>query len=220
MDGENCDYALNYIIIGDSGVGKSNLLLSLKNEQFSSSHNQTIGVDYKSFNMKLNSKTYKLKIWDAAGAENFRNIVVNYYTKIACALIVYDIDNRESFENIENWIKEFKGRSPKKALMILIGNKLDLKDDRKVTEEEGKKFAKKKGMLFFETSAKTGKNVKEVFKKSVEFIAEKIDKNYYDLKDPNCGIFEPKFEYRIVSGDTSEKENKRPKKSSCLCCCK
>ena len=150
MDGENCDYALNYIIIGDSGVGKSNLLLSLKNEQFSSSYNQTIGVDYKSFNMKLNSKTYKLKIWDAAGAENFRNIVVNYYTKIACALIVYDIDNRVSFENIENWIDEFKGRSPKKALMILIRNKLDLKDDRKVTEEEGKKFAKKKGMLFLQ----------------------------------------------------------------------
>ena len=120
MDGENCDYLLNYIIIGNSAVGKTSLILRLKNEAISDNYSNTIGVDLKNFNIKLNNKKYKLNIYDTGGFEIYNQFVVPYFKKLACALIVYGIDNKESFDNIENWIEEFKNLAPKTVLMILI----------------------------------------------------------------------------------------------------
>ena len=218
MDGENCDYLLNYI--GNSAVGKTSLILRLNNKAISDNYSQTIGVGFNKFNIELNNKKYSLRIYDTGGFEIYNQVVVQYFKKLACALIVYGIDNRESFDNIENWIEEFKNLAPKTVLMILIGNKSDLNDNRKVTKEEGMKFAKKNGMVFFETSAKKGENIEEVFKKSVETIAKQIDKKYYDLIDDKCGIIKPQLDYRIFPEDTSEKENKSNKKSCCLNCFK
>ena len=221
MDGENCDYLLNYIIIGNSAVGKTSLILRLNNKEISDNYSQTIGVEFNKFNIELNNKKYSLRIYDTGGFENYEHFVKPYFKKLACALIVYGIDNKESFDNIENWIEEFKNLAPNTVLMILIGNKSDLNDNRKVTKEEGMKFAKKNGMVFFETSVKKGDNsIEEVFKISVETIAKQIDKKYYNLNDDKCGIIKPKLDYRIFPEDTSEKENKSNKKSCCLNCFK
>ena len=108
MDGENCDYLLNYIIIGNSAVGKTSLILRLNNKAISDNYSNTIGVEFNKFNIKLNNKKYSLRIYDTGDFEIYNQVVVPYFKKLACALIVYGIDNKESFDNIENWIEEFK----------------------------------------------------------------------------------------------------------------
>ena len=154
MDGENCDYLLNYIIIGNSAVGKTSLILRLKNEAISDNYSNTIGVEFNKFNIELNNKKYSLRIYDTGGFEIYNQVVVSYFKKLACALIIYGIDNKESFDNIENMIEKIKNLAPKTVLMILIGNKSDLNDNRKVTKEEGMKFAKKMEWYFLKHQLK------------------------------------------------------------------
>ena len=184
----NFNYLLKYVIVGDAAVGKSNLLLRYTHGQFREEYQLTIGVEFGSNNILIDNSIFRIQIWDTAGQENFRSITRSYYKNSACALIVYDITRRISFENITNWIEDCKNSSPKTVFMVLVGNKCDLENNREVSEEEGREFAEKNGMLFFETSAKTGQNVEEVFKESATLIAKKIKENYYDLDNDSCGI--------------------------------
>ena len=217
MDEKNCDYILKYIIIGDSSVGKTNLLLNIKNKQFREIAQKTIAFQFNSFDINLDNKVYKINIWDTAGSESFRTIISELFKNIVCALIVYEIDNKESFENIPKWIEECKNNAPKTVLMILIGNKRDLEDNRKVSKDEGRELAKKNGMEFLETSAKTGKNVEEVFKRSIAIIAKRMKEDFYDLESDKCGIKIIKDENSSLSENSSKKENKD---SQCGCCWK
>ena len=162
----NFNYLLKYVIVGDAAVGKSNLLLRYTHGEFKEEYQLTIGVEFGSNNIIVDNNIFRIQIWDTAGQENFRSITRSYYKNSACALIVYDITRRQSFENLINWIEDCKNSSPKTVFMVLIGNKCDLEKNREVSEEEGREFAEKYGMLFFETSAKTGKNVEEVFVES------------------------------------------------------
>jgi len=184
----NYNYLLKYVIVGDASVGKSNLLLRYTNGEFREEYQLTIGVEFGSNNVQINDEIYRIQIWDTAGQENFRSITRAYYKNSACALIVYDITRRASFDSISTWIEDCKNSSPKSVFMILVGNKCDLEKDREVPEEEGREFAETNGMLFFETSAKTGKNVEELFKESTAQIAKKINEGYYDLENDSCGI--------------------------------
>ena len=184
----NYNYLLKFIIIGDAAVGKSNLLVRYTSGQFKEEYQLTIGVEFGSNNVIIRDNTYRIQIWDTAGQENFRSITRSYYKNTACAIIVYEISNKKSFEKISYWMEDCKNTAPKSILMVLVGNKCDLEDNREVTEEEGREFAEKNGMLFFETSAKTGKNVEELFKHSVKVIDQKIKENYYDLENDSCGI--------------------------------
>ena len=217
MDEKNCDYILKYIIIGDSSVGKTNLLLNIKNKQFREIAQKTIAFQFNSFDINLDNKVYKINIWDTAGSENFRTIIRELFKNIVCALIVYEIDNKKSFENIPKWIEECKNNAPKTVLMILIGNKRDLEDNRKVSKDEGRELAKKNGMEFLETSAKTGKNVEEVFKRSIAIIAKRMKEDFYDLESDKCGIKIIKDENSSLSENSSKNENKG---SEYRCCCK
>lgn len=158
----NFNYLFKYIIIGDSAVGKSNLLLKYAHNKFSEDYQTTIGVEFGAKNMALNNKSYRIQIWDTAGQENFRSITRAYYKNSVCAIVVYDITNRDSFGNIQTWVEDCKNQSPKTIFLVLVGNKCDLEDKRKVQYNEGLELAKTNGMLFFETSAKTGVNVEEV----------------------------------------------------------
>ena len=203
----NYNYLLKFIIIGDAAVGKSNLLVSYTSGQFKEEYQLTIGVEFGSNNVIIGDNTYRIQIWDTAGQENFRSITRSYYKNTACAIIVYEISNKKSFENISSWIEECKNTAPKSILMVLVGNKCDL-DNREVTEEEGREFAEKNGMLFFETSAKTGKNVEELFKQSVKVIDQKIKENYYDLENDSCGIKKGNEEINVVLETNLEKEKK------------
>ena len=184
----NFDYLLKYIIIGDAAVGKSNLLLRYVHGQFKPEYQLTIGVEFGAKNIEISSKLFRIQIWDTAGQENFRSITRAYYKNSVCALVVYDISSRDSFNNVMSWIEDCKNQSPKTIFMVLVGNKCDLEDKRQVSYEEGKELADKNQLLFFESSAKDGINVEEIFLNSATEIAKKIEQGYYDLESDTCGI--------------------------------
>ena len=207
--GMNFNYLLKYVIVGDASVGKSNLLLRYTHGQFREEYQLTIGVEFGSSNITIDKNVFRIQIWDTAGQENFKSITRSYYKNSACALIVYDITRRVSFENLSDWIEDCKNSSPKTVFMVLVGNKCDLEENREVTEEEGKEFAERHGMLFFETSAKTGKNVEELFKQSVKVIDQKIKENYYDLENDSCGIKKGNDESSVDLSSSSQKTEKK-----------
>ena len=188
VSGVNFNYLLKFIIIGDSGVGKSNILLRYTRDKFNEEFQSTIGVEFGVKNLQIEDKIYRVQIWDTAGQENFRSITRAYYKNSVCACVVYDITSKKSFENIQSWIEDCRKQCPKTILLVLIANKVDLENEREVSYEEGANFAKKYEMFFFETSAKTGKNIDEVFIKTTNEIAKKIGSGFYDLNNENCGI--------------------------------
>ena len=211
------NYLLKYVIVGDASVGKSNLLLRYSHGQFREEYQLTIGVEFGSNNIKIDDKIFRIQIWDTAGQENFRSITRAYYKNSACALIVYDISRRASFDSISTWIEDCKNSSPKSVFMVLVGNKCDLEKEREVSEEEGKELAETNGMIFFETSAKTGKNVEEVFVESAKQIAKKINEGYYDLENDSCGIKKGSGNTNnvVLNGGDDNKKNEEDKKGPC-----
>ena len=181
-------YLLKYKIIGDSAVGKSNLLLRYAHEKFNEDYQATIGIEFGSKNIEIDNEKYRIQIWDTAGQENFKSLTRAYYKNSVCAIIVYDITNKQSFNNINTWIDDCKNQSPKTIFFVLVGNKSDLENKRQVNYNEGLKFAQENNILFFESSAKTGKNVEDIFYKSAKIISEKIKEGIYDLENDSCGI--------------------------------
>ena len=187
-DEEDYDYLLKYIIIGDVNVGKTNLLLRYAHGQFRSDYNVTVGVEFGAKNEIIGDNIYRIQVYDTAGAENFRSVTRTYYKSCVCAIIVYDITNRESFNNVNVWVEDCKNETAKTIQIVLVGNKTDLEDKRQVDTEEGEQLAEKYGILFYETSAKTGDNVNEILHMSAEEIAKKIEQDYYELDSEDCGI--------------------------------
>ena len=184
----NFNYLFKYIIIGDAAVGKSNLLLRYVHGQFKPEYQLTIGVEFGAKNIEIDSKMFRIQIWDTAGQENFRSITRAYYKNSVCALVVYDISSRDSFNNVMSWIEDCRNQSPKTIFIVLVGNKCDLEDKRQVTYEEGKELADKNELLFFESSAKDGINVDDIFVNSAKEISKKIEQGYYDLESDSCAI--------------------------------
>ena len=188
MEEIDYNYLLKYIIIGDTAVGKSNILTQYVYEKFNEVFQPTLGVEFAAKNAVIDNKIYRIQIWDTAGAESFRSITRAYYKNSVCAFIVYDITKRETFENVQVWLDDIKNQCPQTVLLVLVGNKLDLENERQISYEEGESFAQKNNMYFFETSAKTGVNIENLFLKSVETINERIQEDFYDLSTGNCGI--------------------------------
>ena len=207
----NFDYLLKYIIIGDAAVGKSNLLLRYVHGQFKPEYQLTIGVEFGAKNIEISNKIFRIQIWDTAGQESFRSITRAYYKNSVCAMVVYDITSRDSFNNVMSWIEDCKNQSPKTIFMILVGNKCDLEDKRQVSYEEGQDLAEKNELLFFETSAKDGINVEEIFVNSAKEISKKIEQGYYDLENDSCGIKKgvnrgnnPQHQIRLENGQQGQ----------------
>ena len=208
-------YLLKYVIIGDSGVGKSNILLKYIYNSFSEEFKTTVGVEFGARNIEINKAIYRIQIWDTAGQENFRSIARAYYKNSVCACIVYDITNRSSFEDIQIWIDDCTKQTAKSVLLVLVGNKSDLNDIREVSYEEGKAFAKSHNMLFFESSAKTGDNINEIFTKSVTQISKNIINNVYNLENESCGIRVGLNRDSFVLEKENHDNNNKIKKKKC-----
>jgi len=157
------DLSFKLIVIGDSGVGKSCLTTKAVKNNFEDYYQATVGFEFLTFNMKINEYVIKMQIWDTCGQEIYKSLISNFYRNSSLAIILYSIDNKESFEHAENWLTDLKSQANPDVRIFLVGNKCDLEDERKVSKEEGLKFKNDQGLdLFMETSAKTGHNARNV----------------------------------------------------------
>lgn len=209
------DLSFKVIVIGDSGVGKSCLTNKATKNVFEESYQATVGFEFFSFNIKINDKILKLQIWDTCGQELYRSLITNFYRNSSLAIMVYAINNKDSFDNIDVWLKELRMHSNPDAKVFLIGNKIDLEDERKVEKSAGEAYTRDNNLHFFmESSAKTGMNAQNIFIEAAKILFEDYLK-YKDKVDRNVG-FQP--------GGTSGKDTKKvvatgeKKKKSGGCC--
>ena len=210
------DLSFKLIVIGDSGVGKSCLTNKATTNIFEDNYNATVGFEFFTFNLKMFDKVIKLQIWDTCGQELYRSLVTNFYRNCSLAIIVYSITSKESFESIEMWLKELRTHSNPDAKVFLIGNKIDLENERQITKEEGEKFKQTNKLDFFmEASAKSGFNAKNIFIEAARMLYQ----DYLKYKGEDENTFESG-----ESGDTiktmnlSNKEVNKKNKNGGGCC--
>jgi len=172
------DYLIKLLLIGDSGVGKSCLLLRFSDDSFTPSFITTIGIDFKIRTIDLEGKRIKLQIWDTAGQERFRTITTAYYRGAMGIMLVYDVTNEKSFENIKNWIRNIDEHASSDVEKMILGNKCDIVDKRVITKEQGEQLAIEHKIKFMETSAKTSINVEEAFFMLARDIKSKLELNF------------------------------------------
>ncbi|KRY11020.1 Ras-related protein Rab-4B, partial [Trichinella patagoniensis] len=163
----------------------------------------TIGIEFGSKVVKIQDRSIKLQVWDTAGQERFRSLTKNYYNGAACALLVYDITCRQSFNAIAQWLSDARSLASPQIIVILIGNKKDLEDRREVTFMEGSQFAQENGMLFLETSALTGENIEETFLRCARSILTKIESGELDPNRVGYGIQFGHVEMKPIKSDRS-----------------
>ncbi|KAM3614013.1 uncharacterized protein V6R79_008482 [Siganus canaliculatus] len=160
---EAYNFVFKVVLIGESGVGKSNLLSRFTKNEFSHDSRTTIGVEFSSRTLQLNGSTIKAQIWDTAGLERYRAITSAYYRGALGALLVYDITKHLTYESVERWLKELYEHADPNVVVMLVGNKTDLESERSVPTEEAQDFTEKNGLLFLETSALESTNVEAAF---------------------------------------------------------
>ena len=166
---QEAQIVLKLLLLGDSSVGKTSILLKYISNKFDESSISTVGVDYMDKIIDYNKFKIKLQIWDTSGEEKFRTITKNFYRNADGLLVVFDLTKKESYDHIRSWINEAKENNDK-LKTILIGNKLDLKDERMVTIDVAKQFAEKNNLKYIETSAKDGTNINESFQAIIDLL--------------------------------------------------
>merc|ERR1711908_213804 len=167
------DMLIKLLLIGDSGVGKSCLLCRYSDDVFNSNFITTIGIDFKIRTIELDGAKIKLQIWDTAGQERFRTITQAYYRGAMGILLVYDVTDDKTFNNIRTWMRNIEQHANEQVVKILLGNKSDMPEKKMVTKEQGEQLAKEFDIQFFETSAKTNENVEEAFTAIARAIKDK-----------------------------------------------
>ncbi|XP_034917346.1 ras-related protein RABA6a isoform X2 [Populus alba] len=167
---EECDYLFKAVLIGDSAVGKSNLLSRFSRDEFRLDSKPTIGVEFAYRNIRVGDKLIKAQIWDTAGQE--RAITSSYYRGALGALLVYDITRRATFDNVKKWLRELRDFGSSDMVVVLVGNKSDISHLREVDEDDGKNLAETEALYFMETSALENLNVEEAFMQMISRIHE------------------------------------------------
>lgn len=163
MTPEKYDYLYKFILVGDSGVGKSNILTMFTRNEFNTECRSTIGVEFATSIMEIDRAKIKIQLWDTAGQERYRAITTAYYRNAVGIILVYDITKRQTFDNIGHWMTQVKEHAPSNVIIYLIGNKSDLTHLREISSTEGANYAAKNNLKFIETSAQTGANIQNVF---------------------------------------------------------
>ena len=182
MEKESYDLLFKLILIGDSCVGKSNILLKYLKNEFDPNSRATVGVEFGTKNIIINNKKIKIQIWDTAGQERYRSITSAYYKGAKGALIVYDITRKCTFDNIDKWISDLKLNGDKNICIVILGNKSDLDDKREVSKGDGIKKSEMYKTAFLETSALNGDNIGKAFDEIIEQI---IQNNKIFFEDSN-----------------------------------
>ena len=205
------DISFKLIVIGDSGVGKSCLTNNAVKNTFEEAYNATVGFEFFTFNVKMCEKVIKLQIWDTCGQELYRSLITNFYRNSSLAIMVYAINDKATFENIEMWLRELRTHSNPDAKVFLIGNKVDLEKEREVTTEQGESYCKQNKIdLFMESSAKTGLNTQNIFLKAAELLFDNYNK-YQNKKNENENEDDDNKDENKVLND----ESRNPSKGCC-----
>ena len=199
---KNYDSIMKILLIGDSGVGKSCLLVRFVEDKFSPSFITTIGIDFKIKTVDINGKKVKLQLWDTAGQERFRTITTAYYRGAMGIILVYDVTDERTFANVKQWFKTVNDHANDDAQLLLVGNKSDM-DTRVVSYEQGEALAQELGLPFIESSAKDDSNVNEIFFTLAKLIQDKIDNNAMS----NNGSVSKDDNVKIKSGSESSDSN-------------
>ena len=205
MENKEYDLLFKLILIGDSCVGKSNILLKYLKNQFNENSKTTIGVEFGTKNIIINNKRIKIQIWDTAGQERYRSITSAYYKGAKGALIVYDITRKNTFDNIDKWITDLKLNGDENICIIILGNKSDLIDKREINKNDGIKKAEMYKTAFLETSALNGDNISKAFDELIEQIVIN-----------NKNIFQDDNENEIDKGVNLNDEKNNNNKKCCL----
>ena len=197
---DECDLIIKSLLIGDSNVGKTTIIGKFLDKNFSEKTLNTVGLDLKYANLNINNKKIKLQLWDTAGQEKFRSMTTSYYRGVNVIIIVFDVTSQISFEHVKDWMNNIKQFAKIGVMKVIVGNKIDLKDERIVTYVEGKNFAQSYNVKYFETSAITREGIVELFenicqdysntnrKKSIDgnIKLDEIKKNNDDENNNGC----------------------------------
>ena len=209
-----CDINFKLIVVGDPGVGKSCLTLRAIKNTFEDIYSPTIGFEFFTYLAIVDGKKIKLQIWDTCGQEGYRALITSFYRNSSLAILVYSIDNEESFNHLDMWLNDIKTQSSPETKIVLIGNKSDLEQERKINKERGEQFYQEHKIDFFlETSAKLDINVKNLFDQSAKILYEKY-KEYKEKKNPIVGQdLIPSSEPLKIDNNESKDKNRR----KCFC---
>ena len=208
------DMIFKIVLIGDTSVGKTNILSKYLTDEFDAKSKATVGVEFGVKNFKIENNIVKVQIWDTAGEERYRSITNAYYKGAKGSLLVYDITNKKSFENVEKWISDLKANADEDISMILLGNKTDLEDKRVVSTEEGKNKAEFYNLTFMETSALNGNNIQEAFN---ELIMDVYKRNHELLENQaKVEIIRDKKTIELDKGEDNNTDEVKEKKWCCL----
>ena len=177
MEDESSEIMVKVVLVGDSGVGKTNIMSKYLKNQFREDSKATVGVEFGSKQFSVEGHQIKAQIWDTAGQERYKAITSAYYKGAKGAFIVYDITRKNTFETVNKWVSDITAAADKKITLILIGNKNDLEDQRQVTKEVGEEKAKELGLAFMETSACSGENLDKAFQMMINEIYKKYQED-------------------------------------------
>ncbi|KAK4101402.1 ras-domain-containing protein [Parathielavia hyrcaniae] len=200
------------VLIGDSGVGKSNLLSRFTRNEFNLDSKSTIGVEFATRSIQIDNKTIKAQIWDTAGQERYRAITSAYYRGAVGALLVYDISKSLSFENVTRWLKELRDHADSNIVIMLVGNKTDQRHLRAVPTEDGKNFASENGLSFIETSALEATNVDLAFQNILTSIYQIVSSKSLAEEGADVG---KKFDPREGNNISLSQEGAKQEKQGC-----
>ncbi|KAL6610512.1 hypothetical protein ACP70R_040481 [Stipagrostis hirtigluma subsp. patula] len=185
---DDYDYLFKVVLIGDSGVGKSNLLSRFTKNEFSLESKSTIGVEFATRSLQVDGKVIKAQIWDTAGQERYRAITSAYYRGAVGALLVYDVTRHATFENVGRWLRELRDHTDQSIVVMLIGNKSDLRHLVAVSTEDGKEFAEAESMYFMETSALDATNVENAFSEVLTQIYQTVSKKSVEAPEEGSAV--------------------------------